>query len=613
MNAAARRLLRSALVPTNHRALLASLILGLSVTTAAAGPSGMVVHDDRFADLGMTPSLGRGYSPAANTMHSVCFDTMPTTRASFDFDYVLEELDEKMRAGAQDEVADFLRDNARTTVINEGGTRRHVHYLLATLTVDSYYAAIDESTARLSEGTLALLRNGDVLGFFGGCGTHYLRSISRRSQFFTLFSYSSTEGTRDPAFERRLEHLVSHFDADGVESSDDKELAGKFDVQARSYNLRTVSRSIGLVAQNDAKLIPFDLESYRTAIAEAFKASQNEYVGRILAVELSSWLTNPTVLSTLELATSETAEGGRYERRQRLADNADVHAEMTARVRRVEQLMHRARLCRRTLAADMLDDAGVLRPEFARANVVNHRTGERLLLASLVEALADPAFHKLDEAARADTSATSELGAGRCIAELERGGLVDVSHRTIPACATPDPRLPGATLVDDYCMPELGPSQIVLVYSPDKQGWIEEVVPAFDASHPEIEVTLIALDSAAAAGAILAGTERPTVWSPGDRSVADELARDWKAANGSDPFTARPATLVTTPRPLMRRALVGGRRDAVEHPAVIFATEWVNAAERAGAERLVAFLRGAWAQAEAKKYGLAPAGATAGG
>src|SRR5690606_39046947 len=42
------------------------------------------------AELAVTPSLGRGYTPAISSFHDICFDTMPTTRPSFDFDYTFE-------------------------------------------------------------------------------------------------------------------------------------------------------------------------------------------------------------------------------------------------------------------------------------------------------------------------------------------------------------------------------------------------------------------------------------------------------------------------------------------------------------------------------------------
>jgi hypothetical protein len=453
--------------------------MSASIATAHAVPSGMVVRDDRFADIGMTPSLGRGYSLSANSMHSVCFETLPTTRASFDFDFELEELDEDARAAVRGEVADFVRDTAARRTVGEGAARRHVHYLLATLTVESYYSSIDESAARLSAGTMALLHAGDMLAFFGGCGTHYLRSISRRSHYLTLFSYTSAERTRDPAFERRLDHLVQRFDADGASSAEDEEAARQFDVEARSRSLRTLSRSIGLVAQDDGRLLPFDLSAYRGAVAGAFKAAQDENVGRVTAVELAPWLSNPTVLAALDSSVNTVgAEHGTYARRQRLAENADVYVEMVERVRRLESLVHRANQCRRALDAEVLDDDGAVRPEHQHALVRNHRSNARVPLATLVAALTDEGIALLEAAVRADTSPAADRGAGRCIADLEQGQLVAESHRALPACATPFPRVPHGTTIDDLCMPELVEAQATTpaTGAPRRSSWISRVI-----------------------------------------------------------------------------------------------------------------------------------------
>ncbi len=443
------------------------VLLLFAAATAAAEPSGLVVRDDRFADLGMTPSLGRGYSPAANTMYSVCFATMPTTRASFDFDYEMRQLDEETRSAARGEADEFLSANAVRRTVNVGAEQRHVHYLIATLKVDSYYSSIDESKARLSDGTMALLRAGDMLAFFGGCGTHYLRSISRRSSYLTLFSYTSTDGVRDVEFERRLDQLVQQFDADGAASDADKASAAQFDAEARTRDLRTVSRSIGLVAQHDARLLPFDLASYRAAVLTAFQASQDEFVGRVTAVELAPWLSNPTVLAALDSgANALGGEEGTYARRQRLADNADVYAEMVARVHRLEAMGHRAHLCRRALDGDVFDEEGRLRPEMAQAQVINHRTGERVDISVLIEALKDEHLQQTDAAVRADTLATSDSGAGRCIAELEKVRLVETSHREIPACGSQAPMVPHANLIQDLCLPDFAATGDARAFAP---------------------------------------------------------------------------------------------------------------------------------------------------
>src|SRR6185369_15427453 len=125
----------------------------------------------------------------------------------------------------------------------------------------SYYSSIDEGAARLSQSALDLLKGGDALGFFRACGTHYLRSISRRSQFLTLFSYTSAETQADKGFERRIEQAVRQFSPGGADDKDEKAASADFGQDARTRELKIVTKGIGLVAEKNGQLIPFDLPS----------------------------------------------------------------------------------------------------------------------------------------------------------------------------------------------------------------------------------------------------------------------------------------------------------------------------------------------------------------
>src|SRR5437870_760291 len=98
-------------------------------------------------DFAITPVLGRGYSPSANTLHGVCFENSPTTSPSFDFDYSFEEVvaDRSVNASHNAvfrdvEVAQFVKSNTRETSIVRDKQTFSVHYIIAVLTVDSYYS-----------------------------------------------------------------------------------------------------------------------------------------------------------------------------------------------------------------------------------------------------------------------------------------------------------------------------------------------------------------------------------------------------------------------------------------------------------------------------------------
>jgi hypothetical protein len=427
------------------------LLLGLAAAPAAiAEPT--VIRDNRLADLAITPTLGRGHSPGANSLHGVCFDTMPTTAASFDFDYAFAQLDADS-AFSDREISEFVRSYGRDRIADKSGGKVHVQYLLATLTVDSYYASIDESRARLSESAQTLLRNGDLLGFFAGCGTHYVRSLSRRSYFLTMFSYTAKD--HDAVFERSLEQHVRRLELAGPRSAEEVSAEEAFATQARSRDLKIVCKAIGLRAQKSAVLVPVDLASYKESLKQAFEASQDELTGRITAGEVTPWLATPIVLAAIDLDGGEAVEvGRRFRRKQLLADNAEFYVAMVEQDRAVEALVHKAFLCRAALESQVLD-GGTLPEQHARAALVSHRDGHQLEVAKMLEVLSDRNLAALQEAERAFELGGDSGGAASCVEELGHG-LLDRSHVDIPACARlHTPSLPGAALIDEYCMPQL--------------------------------------------------------------------------------------------------------------------------------------------------------------
>jgi hypothetical protein len=433
-----------------RRALLLVLVVG-AASPAAADPS--VIRDSRLADLAVTPSLGRGYAASSNAMYSVCFDSLPTTSASFDFDYAFEELD-ATRVSTDDEVQRFVRQNTRVTATGEGSAKKFVHYLLATLSVDSYYSSIDEGHAQLSRSAQDLLAGGDVLGFFASCGTEYIRSISRRSSFVTLFSYTSSEKKRDGKLELELQSAVRGLDVDAQKSDAERSAERTLSDDAQAHDLKVTTRSIGLVAQTSSDLIPFDLASYKKAISEAFKAAQDEHVGRVTSLELTPWLANPTVLAAID-AGSGGGAASRFERHAVLSDNADYYLGLAARIDEMKGVHHRSEVCRAELEQHFLVD-GKLPAALTDAKLQSHTGDATIPITTLIDALSDDELAAQDTALRDFMQGKSAgEGADDCVGALEHD-LTRTPHDEIAACEhLTFPSIPSAQLVDDYCIPEL--------------------------------------------------------------------------------------------------------------------------------------------------------------
>ncbi|MEO7092260.1 MAG: substrate-binding domain-containing protein, partial [Polyangiales bacterium] len=95
--------------------------------------------------------------------------------------------------------------------------------------------------------------------------------------------------------------------------------------------------------------------------------------------------------------------------------------------------------------------------------------------------------------------------------------------------------------------------EISLEYSTEKREWLEAALAQFHAANPSIKVNLIGKGSLEAAGAILDGADKPTLWSPADSLVANLLASDWQTKTSTELF---PITGETGPQPLLLTPLV---------------------------------------------------------
>jgi ABC-type molybdate transport system substrate-binding protein len=116
------------------------------------------------------------------------------------------------------------------------------------------------------------------------------------------------------------------------------------------------------------------------------------------------------------------------------------------------------------------------------------------------------------------------------------GGAPPVASSGAPSAAPPPPT---------------AATEISMLYSSEKQEWIEASAADFQKEHPEIKLTLKAKGSIDAAQAIVDGNEKPTIFSPADSLVQNLLASDWQTKFKTDLFAASgedaPQPLVITP------------------------------------------------------------------
>ena len=433
-----------------------------------------VIKDNRIRDLDATPSLGRGYSISTNTFQSTCLSNLTTTKASFDFDFIFEELKEDNLETPEFEgtflgtdAHAWLKKITESKVTVRNGITHHNHFLLSKMIVNSYYSSLDEASASLSPSVVSLLNQDNLLGFFQSCGSYYVRSISRRSVFLTVFTYSSVEKTRNPDFDSTLRIAVKKL---GV-SKGINDPNSDFSRQAAAFSLRISTKAIGLQGNPDTTLISGDLGSFKGVINNAFKATQSEFTGRIVGMEVVPWVENVQFQAGIKLKPVQaevekkaTKEGEKktdikkrtvypYEQNLILTENAEFYMQII-RVRNARlNIYHKARLCKHHIDMDYRSKGPKtpFRKQFRNAYLLNHINGNSMKLNEFARYLDMKKIHELGDSRR-----NFSIESLKCLDPLIRN-IRHKQYLKIDKCAsieddliyTPD------EIIDGYCMPTI--------------------------------------------------------------------------------------------------------------------------------------------------------------
>lgn len=456
---------------TSSRSYLgATLIAGALGLTAPAHAGPTILRDDQVTDLATTPALGRGYSLATNTYQSLCLSDITKTKPSYNFYYRFEELEAdgsrksttKTSGSGSYNGGGFgvkVKVNASGSGTVIDGTTYYDHYMMVTADIDVYYSSIDESKSRIGEAARELLTSNDIPGFFDACGLYYARSIGRSSHFVSLFDYKTTTQTRDKSFEAKLEIEVRGW---GQSGSGSVQRSGDFKSEASSKRLTIESTAFGLGKNESASLVAYDLETFRKAVKDAFVSMQNDDVGMVTTVEVVPWVENSDFQRILKLQEVKTGETGAtispYAQKRILNQNGEFMAELDRAARAKLNVYYKAKQCRRRIDLDYKQDGNLL-PEYASANIINHRSSAKLPLATLDQQLSAKAISDLyDEHSKflyGDTS--GQGGVVQCIRDLTAVGLTTKPYREVAACAAIEPLLGVITgqVIDEDCMPTI--------------------------------------------------------------------------------------------------------------------------------------------------------------
>ncbi len=431
---------------------------------APSAASPRIINDNRLAEIGMTPALGRGYSLTSNSLHSLCYKTVAKTVPTYNLDYEFQEIDETYmnRTSIQTKLAtaylhDFLKKNVAFSEVTQatGNTTKtyKIKNILAHIKVSTYYYSLDESQSELGDSAKKLLNGGDLVGFFESCGFYYIRSLGRYSTFMALFKYRLDENESDEAFMNALHRkMFSFYKPSGEDTAFENELERRV--------LRINVQAVGLGKGNMVNLLPTNLHEFKKTIEEAVKLMQDPNSGAITSMEVVPWPENTEFQTNMKLDREATRLA--FTRRKNLEENSGVIAEIERIDRYQMDLYYKAFACHRVLMENYKVGTGPFEYDPKRtffydlANKTNRSQYKSLeeLLTLINEKSVESLYNDNMQFLYGQTGGKSD-GAAYCMQELERQGLENVSYRSVPACREvmryPARYLP---IIDHYCLPE---------------------------------------------------------------------------------------------------------------------------------------------------------------
>lgn len=334
-----------------HAAALAAAVLGAS-RSASAGPS--VVRDETLTDVGTTPVLGRGYSLATNTFQSICMKEIVKTKPSYDFKYKFEQIDES--------TADEMKQSGSFSGSYRGGgfgfrisakfkgssssssnSTSSSTNILVSIDIDTYYASLDETKGELADTAVQLAQK-DLPAFFDACGMYYVRSLNRNSKIVAIFTFEEKSQSEAKAFAGELEASISGWGQSGsMSASFSQETARK----AASKKLKITTNAFGLGKMEGTTLLAYDLDTFRTAVLSAFKATQHEDVGRVTSIEIVPWVEHLQFQAILLGNAGYTSDRKRF-----LVLNSEFLAEVDRASRSKLNTFYKAKQCRAAVEND---------------------------------------------------------------------------------------------------------------------------------------------------------------------------------------------------------------------------------------------------------------------
>ncbi len=471
----------------DYRLKNALFILAIVLTFADVYAAPIVIEDNRVADLSATPVLGRGYTISTNTYQSTCLSNVNITDPSYDFTYYFKSV-EMEGEGSLDEVLntrsftdtfinELNRKFSRNKTPESDGMERNYYYhnIFVEINLHSYYASLDESSAKMSDSASRLISNGDLPGFFSSCGSYYVRSIGRKSRFVSVFTYKTQDQKPDKKFENDLENQIKGFGQslkENVAALSDAAISSltfakrDFTKECSKRELTITTAAFGMGKNENATLISYDIDTFRNAIAEAFIAMQNPRTGKVSTIELLPWVENTDFQALTKLETYTENDKGKellmYEKKQILSSNAEFLAEIERFDRSLMNRYYKALLCRKYIDTNYKSN-NALKAEYLDRLVMNNNGKGTLPLSEIDALLTDEKINSLFETEQGFMYGKGDgtAGASQCMKDIMGKGIFRVRYKEIPSCSSIIRNMVNQEeeKIENYCLPVLSDSK----------------------------------------------------------------------------------------------------------------------------------------------------------
>ena len=459
------------------RALWASVLI-LGASTAWATPR--IIDDNRLDYLKGLPSLGRGYNTQQNSLQSICFQKVVSTKPTFDFFYEIEHLTseyvDRMLADGKDAIHDkYVVDFIKDVLDEEDLFSVHerpippgrIVTLIAEIKTDEYHYSLNEAQSPFTDSARKLLEQNRFVSFFNTCGFFYIRSVRMFSSYIGLFQFrASGDPDADAWFMSQLERGLFSFDSDhekGKQAEKDIRYAGQI------RDLRLYIRALGLSKGKLVNLVPISISEFRKTIQATAGLMQDPDAGIVSELEVVPWSDHPEIIRLIHADNPDGA--GQFSRVYNLEANSQVISSIVNQRDFWMDKFYFGSLCKRLLhetypSAMQKRNVSIERyydPDktlFANHNHSNNKDLFVSLRHFKRHFTQHPPIDFIFKIKNFLVGETPNLGADHCVQTLHKQGLDKSDFLEIPACVLALDKAPQTDrFVDEYCPPM--PAQVV--------------------------------------------------------------------------------------------------------------------------------------------------------